>query len=137
MLALCEKTAFVSFYEKKNIYSFNALIGAVETVEELDEIKYYFIRGVENLVNKLESICNNHQKVVLGISFFTPQLWKINELLKQLRDKYRKRVLFIAGGPHPTGDPEGTLKMEFDIVVVGEGEEPLKLNESNKDVSSH
>ena len=125
MLALLEKIAFVVFYQKNNIYSFNALIGAVETVEELDEIKFYFIRGAENLVNKLESICDNHQKVVLGISFFTPQLWEINDLLKLLRNKYNERVFFIAGGPHPTGDPEGTLKMGFDIVVVGEGEETL------------
>ncbi|MBY8979889.1 MAG: TIGR04013 family B12-binding domain/radical SAM domain-containing protein [Candidatus Lokiarchaeota archaeon] len=120
-----EKIAFVVYYQKNNIYSFNALIGALETEEELDDIKYYFIRGSENLVNKLESICDNHQKVVLGISFFTPQLWEINELLKSLQVKYKGRVLFIAGGPHPTGDPEGTLKMGFDIVVVGEGEETL------------
>ena len=128
MLALrekIEKIAFVVYYQKNNIYSFNALIGALETEEELDDIKYYFIRGSENLVNKLESICDNHQKVVLGISFFTPQLWEINELLKSLQVKYKGRVLFIAGGPHPTGDPEGTLKMGFDIVVVGEGEETL------------
>ena len=129
MLALREKkkkkVAFVVFYQKNNIYSFNALIGALETEEELEDIKYYFVRGSENLVNKLESICNNHQKVVLGISFFTPQLWEINDLLKLLRDRYKDRVFFIAGGPHPTGDPEGTLKMGFDIVVMGEGEETL------------
>ena len=100
-------------------------MGALETVEELDEIEFYFVRGSVNLVNKLESICENHQKVVLGISFFTTQLWEINDLLEQLRTKYKDRVLFIAGGPHPTGDPEGTLKMGFDIVVVGEGEETL------------
>ncbi|MBY9009588.1 MAG: TIGR04013 family B12-binding domain/radical SAM domain-containing protein [Candidatus Lokiarchaeota archaeon] len=122
---MSKKIAFVFFYQKKNIYSFNALMGALETVEELDEIEFYFVRGSENLVNKLESICENHQKVVLGISFFTTQLWEINDLLEQLRTKYKDRVLFIAGGPHPTGDPEGTLKMGFDIVVVGEGEETL------------
>ncbi|MHA1479624.1 MAG: TIGR04013 family B12-binding domain/radical SAM domain-containing protein, partial [Promethearchaeota archaeon] len=122
---MCEKFAFVIFYQKKNIYSFNALIGAIETVEELEDIKLYFSRGSENLDNELERICENHQKVVLGISFFTTQLWEIKDLLKLLRAKYKERVLFIAGGPHPTGDPDGTLKMGFDIVVVGEGEETL------------
>jgi B12-binding domain/radical SAM domain protein len=125
VLALLEKIAFVVYYQKKNIYSLNALVGALETVEELNNVNFYFIRGSENLYNKLESICENHQKVVLGISFFTTQLWEINDLLKLLQAKYKKRVLFIAGGPHPTGDPEGTLKMGFDIVVVGEGEETL------------
>ena len=122
---MSEKIGFVVFYQKKNIYSFNALIGALETVEELDDIDLYFIRGSENLDNELERICENHQKVVLGISFFTTQLWEINDLLKPLRAKYKERVLFVAGGPHPTGDPKGTLKMGFDIVVVGEGEETL------------
>jgi len=122
---LSKKIAFVVFYQKKNIYSFNALIGALETVDELDDIDLYFIRGFENLENELERICENHQKVVLGISFFTTQLWEISDLVKHLRAKYKKRVLFIAGGPHPTGDPKGTLKMGFDIAVVGEGEETL------------
>ena len=118
-------SAFVVFYQKKNIYSFNALIGALETVSGLSDINLYFIRGSENLDNELEKICENHQKVILGISFFTPQLWEIKGLLKLLRAKYNDKVLFIAGGPHPTGDPKGTLKMGFDIVVVGEGEETL------------
>jgi len=73
----------------------------------------------------MERNWKNHQKGVLGISFFTTQLWEINDLLKLLRAKYKKKVLFIAGGPHPTGDPKGTLNMGFDIVVVGEGEETL------------
>jgi len=122
---LSKKIAFVVFFQKKNIYSFNALIGALETVDELDDIDLYFIRGFENLENELERICENHQKVVLGISFFTTQLWEISDLLKHLQAKYKERVLFIAGGPHPTGDPKGTLKMGFDIAVVGEGEETL------------
>jgi B12-binding domain/radical SAM domain protein len=125
VLALSEKIAFVAFYQKKNIYSFNALIGALETEEELEDINLYFIRGSENLDKELERICENHQKVVLGISFFTTQIWEINDLLQLLRAKYKERVLFIAGGPHPTGDPKGTLKMGFDIIVVGEGEETL------------
>ncbi|MHA1390733.1 MAG: TIGR04013 family B12-binding domain/radical SAM domain-containing protein [Promethearchaeota archaeon] len=122
---MSKKIAFVVFFQKKNIYSFNALIGALETVDELDDIDLYFIRGFENLENELERICENHQKVVLGISFFTTQLWEISDLLKHLQAKYKERVLFIAGGPHPTGDPKGTLKMGFDIAVVGEGEETL------------
>lgn len=32
--------------------------------------------------------------------------------------------IFIAGGPHPSGDPEGTLRY-FDYVVIGEGEATL------------
>ena len=34
-------------------------------------------------------------------------------------------MLWIAGGPHPTADPEGTLRIGFDAVVLGEGEATL------------
>ena len=125
MLYLQSKIALIVLYQKQNIYSFNALIGAIETERELDDVKTYFIRGYENLINELEKIIQNHQKVVVGISFFTTQLWEILDLIKILRKKYNQRALFIAGGPHPTGDPEGTLEMGFDLVVKGEGEETL------------
>ena len=125
MLSLRKKVAFVVFYQKQNIYSFNALIAAIETEHKLNDIEIYFIRGYENLYNDLEKISDSHVKTVLGISFFTTQLWEISDLVKSLRDKYKNTVLFIAGGPHPTGDPEGTLKMGFDLVVRGEGEETL------------
>ena len=140
-MCLRKKVAFVAFYQKQNIYSFNALIAAIETDHKLDDIDLYFIRGVENLYKDLGEICDSHRTTVLGISFFTTQLWGVSDLVKTLRDKYRNKVLLIAGGPHPTGDPEGTLDMGFDLVVRGEGEETLieilnnvKNNKSFNDV---
>ncbi|MBN1596540.1 TIGR04013 family B12-binding domain/radical SAM domain-containing protein [candidate division FCPU426 bacterium] len=41
--------------------------------------------------------------------------------IRQLKNAWPK-TLFLAGGPHPSGDPEGTLRMGFDYVFVGEGE---------------
>jgi len=122
---LTKNIAFVAFYEKHNIYSFNALIGAIETVDTLKDISIYFIRGNENLISELGNFLQKHDQVILGISFFTTQIWEINRLLKILRKTYGERVIYLAGGPHPTGDPRGTLTMGFDIVVIGEGEETL------------
>ncbi len=124
-MCLRKKVAFVAFYQKQNIYSFNALIAAIETDLKLDDIDLYFIRGVENLYNDLERIADTHETTVLGISFFTTQLWEISDLVKSLQSKYKNKILLIAGGPHPTGDSEGTLDMGFDFVVRGEGEETL------------
>ncbi|MHA2289988.1 MAG: TIGR04013 family B12-binding domain/radical SAM domain-containing protein, partial [Promethearchaeota archaeon] len=124
-MCLRKKVAFVVYYQKQNIYSFNALVAAIETEQKLEDIDIYFIRGSENLYNELEKIKDTHETTVLGISFFTTQLWEIRDLVKTLRIKYKDEVLFIAGGPHPTGDPEGTLRMGFDLVVRGEGEETL------------
>lgn len=120
-----EGIAFVAYYQKHNIYSFNALIGAIEIDEELNDIYIYYIRGRENLFKNLKRIKQNHQFVILGISFFTTQLWEINSLIKDLRHQFSDKIMFIAGGPHPTGEPFRTLMMGFDIVVVGEGEETI------------
>ena len=124
-MCLRKKVGFVVFYQKQNIFSFNALVAAIETERKLNDIEIYFIRGKENLYNDLEEISDKHESTVLAISFFTTQLWEVRDLVKSLRKKYGTKVLFIAGGPHPTGDPEGTLKMGFDLVVRGEGEETL------------
>ena len=115
----------MAFYQKQNIYSFNALIGAIETEELLNDIKIHFIRGYDNLIDELKKIIENNDRIIVGISFFTTQIWEIKDLIEDLRRKYSKKVFLIAGGPHPSGDPFGTLKIGFDLVVVGEGEETI------------
>lgn len=115
----------VLYYQKENIYSFNALIGAIETINELDDIKVYFIREKVDLIKSLKEFCKKFNKIIVGISFFTTQLWEIYDLVKKLRKEFKNKIFLLAGGPHPTGDPRGTLKMGFDLVAVGEAEETL------------
>jgi len=43
-------------------------------------------------------------------------------ILKNIKQS-RPELPVIAGGPHPTADPEGTLRAGFDFAVVGEGEQ--------------
>jgi B12-binding domain/radical SAM domain protein len=38
-----------------------------------------------------------------------------------------ENVTLLAGGPHPGGDPLGTLQVGFDVVVLGEGEATLPV----------
>ena len=122
---MVDEIAFLVYYQKNNIYSFNALIAAIETQKDLDDINIYFTRGEENLKSKLKEVIPHHKKVVVGISFFTTQLWEIERLAKSLKKEFNQEIFMIAGGPHPTGDPLGTLNLGFDLVVIGEGEETL------------
>ncbi|MHA2009623.1 MAG: TIGR04013 family B12-binding domain/radical SAM domain-containing protein [Promethearchaeota archaeon] len=119
------KIAFLLYYHKHNFYSLNAIAGALETDRVFDSIDFFFIRSKEELVVTLEDLGEYYFKIVIGISFFTTQLFEIYELVKKLKRKFSKKLLIVAGGPHPTGDPTGTLEMGFDIVVVGEGEETI------------
>ena len=120
-----KKIAFVVYYHKLNFYSLNALVGALETKVELNDLSIYFIKKESLLVQKLEDIVPQYEIIIVGISFFTTQLFKIRDLMINLRNNFQNKCIFIAGGPHPTGDPLRTLKMGFDLVVVGEGEATL------------
>ena len=120
-----KKIAFLVFYHKYNKFSFNALVGALETNEIINHIDIYFISNKEDLFPHLEGLIEKYEKVVLGISFFTTQLWEIYGLIKTIRKKFGRKILCIAGGAHATGDPKSTLNMGFDIVFIGESEESL------------
>jgi B12-binding domain/radical SAM domain protein len=139
---LQKNIAFVVYYHKNNKYSFNALIGALESDDSIYDIDIFFIKTKENLITILRDLIRKYDKVILGVSFFTTQLWEINGLIKTLIKKYNKNLIYLAGGPHPTGDPLGTLKIGFDVVFIGEGEETLieffqkiRNNEEYKDIN--
>lgn len=120
-----KKVAFVVYYHKHNFYGLNAIIASLETDEIFESIDFYFPRSKDNLIETLENKVKIYDKIVVGISFYTTQLFEIHKLVQILKSKFDKKGLIIAGGSHPTGDPFGTLKMGFDIVVVGEGEETI------------
>ncbi len=61
---------------------------------------------------------------VVGFSFATPEMEETKGEIERLK-KPGWRGLLIAGGPHPSADPAGTLALGFDAVFVGEGEETL------------
>jgi len=119
--------AVVIFYHKKNKFSFNALLGAIEDDEEiLNNFKFYFIRNKNKLYDSIEEIVSIHREVILCFSISTPQFFDTEEIVFTLRKKYDKRVLIIAGGPHPTGLPEETFETGFDFIFRYEAEESFK-----------
>lgn len=63
---------------------------------------------------------------IFGFSFSSPLADDAFRAIK-ITKKICPDALIIAGGPHPTVDPVGTIKKgEADLVVSGEGEEILK-----------
>jgi B12-binding domain/radical SAM domain protein len=118
------KSALVFYNYKQNKYSFTALTGVIETDNYFENLKIYFIQNENDLFSGMEHITREYNQVFAGISFFTSQLWEIARIVKLLKKKF-PGVFYIAGGPHPSGNPQGTINMGFDIVVLGEGEETL------------
>jgi len=116
------KISLVLYYDKPNRYSFNALVGAIESDDYFQDLKVSFVTHGDRLIAEIEEVLREYEKVVVGVSFATTQLWDTHAVMRKLRERYSCEILCIAGGPHPTGDPLGSLRMGFDIVVVGEGE---------------
>jgi B12-binding domain/radical SAM domain protein len=112
----------VIYYNKNNRYSFNSLLGAIEIDERLKDINVIFINKKEDLFN-LSQLIDKDTKNLFLFSFFTTQIFEILDLVKKLREIYKDKILIVGGGPHPTGEPLGPLKMGFDYIFRGEGEE--------------
>lgn len=119
------KNAFVLYYTKQNRYSYNALLGALESTNEHKYIDVFFYDPKKENGTILDECLKNYENVVLAISFFTTQVWEVYGFILQIREKYSKNIILVAGGPHPSGEPKATLNMGFDYVFVGEGEEAI------------
>ena len=120
---MLKKIAFILNYNKNNKNSFNVLIAALETTDIIEYIDVFFVEN--DLYGFLSRLTKSYETIVIGFSFFTTQIFEIVEVIKIIRKKFNSEVFLLAGGPHPTGDPIGTLRMGFDLIFLGEAEETL------------
>ncbi|RLE69887.1 MAG: TIGR04013 family B12-binding domain/radical SAM domain-containing protein, partial [Thermoprotei archaeon] len=67
-----------------------------------------------------------YNKAIFLMGFFTTDFVQNYNFYKGIMKlKEKSNVMFIAGGPHPSGDPIGTLLFGFDVVFIGEAEASL------------
>ena len=120
------ESALVFITEKYNRNSIAALSGAIEHDGRFADLAVSFVDGRGAAVH-LQAVLRKYSQVVAAFSFCTPNLMEIAEVLQTLRRSLsgaeRNRLRLVAGGPHPSGDPEGTLDLGFECLVVGEGED--------------
>ncbi len=119
------RAAFVMLYERSNRYSAYSVIAAIESrLRDIDVIPITIDR-VHDVIERVRRVSDLYRRIVVGITFRTMQLPTVMNVVRLLKS-YAPRVLLVAGGPHATGDPLGTLtKLGFDVVVYGEGEETI------------
>lgn len=125
--------AFVEY--SYNRYSIAVLSGALEIDPRLNDVDIHFLKSHpkheddRHFIESSMELAKRYEQLVLAFSFHTPNVitmaQTISELRQTLEQEQLDHVTLIAGGPHPSGDPLGTLGMGIDIVVVGEGEVAL------------
>jgi B12-binding domain/radical SAM domain protein len=139
--------AVVFLASDANRYSINALVGAIEQTPELDCIRLAFVHprsapACKEEIERLVLQVGSGGTVVVAFSFMSSALVTTTQLLAYLQTELaplRERLLFVAGGPHASGDATGTVAMGFDVVFVGEGEWSFveflcQLGEQKRDV---
>src|SRR5579872_5535471 len=131
-----------------NRFSINALTGAIEQHPDLSVIlSFTHPRSASICQTEIERLVQevgSSGTVVVAFSFMSSALVTTARLLKQLQEglaHHRQQILFVAGGPHASGDAAGTLALGFDVVFIGEGEYSftaflLRLAEGKRDFQS-
>jgi len=107
-----------------NKYSVNALLGALENSCELfDIIDIGFFTKPADIYADIDDL-KKHEIIIAAFSFFTPQIWNVHDLITQLKSiRNELNIIFVAGGPHATGDPVRTVtRLGFDYALIGESE---------------
>ncbi len=129
-----------------NRFSINALTGAIEQDPSLRvKLSFPHPRSASQCQVEIEHLLQDvgpSGTVVVAFSFMSSALVTTSALLKQLQEglqTLRHQVIFVAGGPHASGDVGGTLAMGFDLVFIGEGERSFteflhRLMEERRDV---
>ncbi len=128
-----------------NRYSLAVLTGILEEDERFENLDLHFLTfkkktrskhsNAAYIAEQAAELAKRYRKLALAFSFHTANVIEIKELVGTIRHKLaevntpdilvRNRsqdILYVAGGPHPSGDPEGTLQLGFDLVLIGEGE---------------
>jgi B12-binding domain/radical SAM domain protein len=109
-----------------NANSVAALTGALEVDQRSSDLATHFLWDDADLVRRVGELAEGCERLVVTFSFATANAPQVAEVLGRLRrglhNKESASVTFVAGGPHPSGDPVGTLEVGLDVVVVGEGE---------------
>ncbi|WP_242342461.1 TIGR04013 family B12-binding domain/radical SAM domain-containing protein [Anaeromyxobacter terrae] len=119
-------TTLVLHYRRTARHALNVLLGAVEAHPATAEVPVVFAPSPEAVADAARAALAAGRRPVVAWSFYTASFDEVAAELARVRDTVPDaRVLHVAGGPHASADPAGTLAAGFDLVAIGEGEETL------------
>ena len=94
------------------------------TKKRLPEVEFYYLEPFLSMEEHIEKI-RQIKPDVYAISFTTPKKDLAYETISKVKSLGLK-MFIVAGGTHPTIDPQDVLKTaKVDVCIVGEGEETI------------
>jgi B12-binding domain/radical SAM domain protein len=105
-----------------NFYSLATLLASIEDMDGIyAEIVNY------NQLNFLNVKNYTFDKILFCFSLNTISYYTDCDTIAELIKKYKTdNILFIAGGPHPSAQPDDMFRLGIDIIVSGPGEKSLR-----------
>jgi B12-binding domain/radical SAM domain protein len=118
---MADERLFLVFRKTRgNRFTLPVLLGCMDQEGLSGDFRVLLAGSPEEIIEK-----DKQGKGVIAFSFMTPDLGQVRDEVEQLRKSLPRGFIYLAGGAHATGDPEGTLRMGFDFVFAGEGERTL------------
>ena len=116
---MVKTAALLVRWRPKNYYSFASLVPILKkTGYPVELMKHNHEKTVKESIDKFDRIFYFDSFMIMDVPKITAEMLE----LKKILGSERERVIFTAGGSHPTAAPEHTLSLGFDIVARGEGE---------------
>jgi len=126
-MAKTGKIAIALNINRFNKNSFIAIICALEKERETEKLPVYFLDSdKKDCKTKLTDLEKKFEKIIFMWSFSSFSASEIFRSIKGLKNDISGNLIFMAGGPHSSGEPIGTLQAGFDYVVIGEGEKTVR-----------
>ncbi len=126
---MASSTVLLLYRTRFTRYSINVIAAVADLIEGVDVFILEKI-GVKDSIELFDIVSKKYDHVVLAVSLNTFSLvdedfrTKLERLIGIAKTK---GLITLAGGPHASGDPLGTLKvLGFEYVVIGEGEDTLR-----------
>jgi len=101
-----------------NVNSISLLLNVLSKVEK--KKKVYIAEDFKEVYEILTNV-SSEEPLFLVYSFMTPYVEEVKQEIDTAK-KFFPKVFTLAGGSHPSGDPQGCINIGFDFVFTGEGE---------------
>jgi len=116
----------VLHYRRTATYGLNVLLGALDAeLGSRDGLEVVAASGLDAALSAAGDAIARDRQVLVAWSFYSPELVTVAGELARFRREVTGPVRHVCGGVHASAEPMATLDLGFDLVVVGEGEQPF------------